>query len=476
MDENKYKMDDNSEAIKLRRKIGVFGGVAVNVGIVIGSGIFLTPKGVLEGSGSIGLSLIIWFLSGIFSLIGALCLAELGTMIPEHGGIYAYVQRAFGPFLSFLLQWISLVIVQPGALAISALTFASYTIQPFYPDLECSPPPSVIRMLAIACVVFVSVVNVLSVRTASFVQETFTVMKMVALVIIIIVGIIELAKGNTENFQKPFEGSDARGLGVAFYSGLYAYAGWYSLNMVVEELKDPYKNLPRCIIISVLLVTVLYVFTNVAYFTVLTKDEILASNAVAATFGDRSLGNFAWIMPLSVAVSTFGSVNGNILTTSRLIFAGARDHNLPMVAALIHPTTRTPIPAIIIIAFGTCMYTLAKDVFTIINYFSFVTWSSMALAIVALLYLRWKEPETPRPYKVNILLPIIFLVACIALVVMGTISAPIDTLIGFVLACSGIPVYFLLVRPKKLPKWYNNLIGILQVQLNLSDSTFKNLP
>lgn len=143
---------EENRSVKLKREIGVFGGVAVNVGIVIGSGIFVTPKGVLYGSGSVGLALVIWLVSGIFSLVGALCLAELGTMIPQHGGLYAYVHYAFGAFWSFLLQWVSIVMIQPGALAISAITFATYAIQPFYPDLDCPPPPLVIRMLSLVCI------------------------------------------------------------------------------------------------------------------------------------------------------------------------------------------------------------------------------------------------------------------------------------------------------------------------------------
>lgn len=143
-------MADNG-GVNLKREIGVFGGVAVNVGIIIGSGIFLSPKGVLAGSGSVGLALIIWFFSGIFSLVGALCFAELGTMIPLDGGVYAYVHYTYGPLWSFLFQWIGIVMVQPGAIAITSITFATYAVQPFYPDLDCPPPAIVIRMLALAC-------------------------------------------------------------------------------------------------------------------------------------------------------------------------------------------------------------------------------------------------------------------------------------------------------------------------------------
>nr|XP_054765808.1 large neutral amino acids transporter small subunit 1-like [Lytechinus pictus] len=141
-----------------------------------------------------------------------------------------------------------------------------------------------------------------------------------------------------------------------------------------------------------------------------------------------------------------------MLTSSRLFFAGARENHLPDLLSMINIEKKTPVPSLLFTSLLTILYSMAGDVFTIINYFNFVTWLTSGLAVAGLLWLRYKEPDRPRPYKVHISLPIIFVLACIFLIVMGTIAAPIDTAIGFAIMCTGIPVYFFIVKPKKKPE------------------------
>nr|XP_054765859.1 Y+L amino acid transporter 2-like [Lytechinus pictus] len=452
-DDNGYQKDNkDNDVVKLKRRLTLLDGVAINIGIIIGSGIFVSPKGVLNGVGSVGATMVVWAVCGVFSMIGALCYAELGTMIPASGGAYAYIQLIYGDFFGFMRLWIAAVMAQPGSLAVVVLTFASYSLQPLYPYVECPPPRTPTVLIAITCTIVVTLINAVSVRWSSWLQDVTTFCKVGALVIIIISGMVELATGNTENFKNSFEGTELSGLGIALYSGLFSYAGWYALNIVVEELKDPYKNLPRAIVITIITVTIVYVLTNIAYFAALSPKELLASNAVAVTYGAKVLGSFAWIMPLAVALSTFGSANGNMLTSSRLFFAGARENHLPDLLSMINIEKKTPVPSLLFTSLLTILYSMAGDVFTIINYFNFVTWLTSGLAVAGLLWLRYKEPDRPRPYKVHISLPIIFVLACIFLIVMGTIAAPIDTAIGFAIMCTGIPVYFFIVKPKKKPE------------------------
>ncbi|XP_022258779.1 large neutral amino acids transporter small subunit 2-like, partial [Limulus polyphemus] len=162
-------------------------------------------------------------------------------------------------------------------------------------------------------------VNCYNVKWAARVQDVFTFAKIFALIVIIIAGLVHIGMGNIQNFQNAFEGTTTEPgyIALAFYSGIFSYAGWNYLNFVTEELKDPHKNLPRAIYISLPLVTVVYVMANLAYFAVLTQQELLSSNAVAVTFGERILGVMAWIMPVSVALSTFGGLNGGIFASSR---------------------------------------------------------------------------------------------------------------------------------------------------------------
>lgn len=150
-------------------------------------------------------------------------------------------------------------------------------------------------------------------------------------------------------YPKSFENTSTSPsrIALSFYSGLFSYAGWNYLNFVTEELKDPFRNLPRAIYISLPLVTTVYLLANIAYFAVLTPQEILESNAVAVTFGERILGVMAWIMPVFVALSTFGGLNGGIFASSRLFFVGARGHHLPSFIAMINVKYFTPMPSLL---------------------------------------------------------------------------------------------------------------------------------
>ncbi|KAK0045007.1 Y+L amino acid transporter 2 [Biomphalaria pfeifferi] len=245
----------DGEKVGLKRKITMWNGVAIIIGCIIGSGIFVSPKGVLQESGSVGLCIVIWCVCGLISLVGALCYAELGVTITRSGGDYAYIREAFGPFLAFLQLWVNLIIIRPTAQAIVALTFAYYTLQPIFPD--CDPPQLAIRFLAAICISILTFVNAMSVRAATRIQDIFTAAKLLALVIIIVTGFVQIGKGEVEHFEGLFDDShwDIGKISLALYSGLFAYAGWNFLNFVTEEMIDPYKNLPRAIYISIPIVT-----------------------------------------------------------------------------------------------------------------------------------------------------------------------------------------------------------------------------
>ncbi len=332
---------------KLKRQLGLVDGASIIIGIIVGSGIFVSPKGVLYYSGSVGMSLLIWGLSGVLSMIGALCYAELGTMIPKSGGDYAYIGEAFGPLPAFLYLWMALLVIMPAGNAIIAITFANYVLQPLYP--ECEPPFEVIRLLAACVITLLTAINCYNVKSATLVQDIFTAAKVLALMVIVVSGIVWLGLGHTKNLSLPMSNTNwsPSKLSLAFYSGLFSYAGWNYLNFVTEELKDPNKNLPRAIYVSMPLVTVTYLLANLAYFSVLNRSEILSSNAVAVTFGNRFLGSASWIMPAFVACSTFGAVNGGIFASSRLFFVGARNGHMPNFMAFIHAHKLTPVPCLV---------------------------------------------------------------------------------------------------------------------------------
>ncbi|KAH9529562.1 Y+L amino acid transporter 2 [Dermatophagoides farinae] len=426
------------QQVALKKQLGLINGVAIIVGIIVGSGIFVSPRGVLQEAGSVGFSLVVWVLCGLLSTIGAVCYAELGTSIPKSGGDYAYIREAFGPLPSFLFLWVALLIINPCSNAIAAMTFANYILQSIYP--VCAPPPNAVRLIAASVIILLTFVNCYNVKWATRVQNSFTFAKVLALIIIIVCGIIQLVKGNDRNLAYPasFEGTTTS-----------------------PELKSPFKNLPRAIYISLPLVTIIYLLANISYFTVLTPHELLTSNAVAVTFGDRVLGSFSWIMPFSVAMSTFGGLNGGIFASSRLFFVGARYGHLPKSLAMINLKYYTPIPSLIFLGFLSLLYLTTTQVYTLINYTAFIESLAVAASVGALLWLRWKRPHMERPIKVNILLPILFFITCLFLVVLPFYVSPYETGIGALITLSGIPIYLVTIAWKNKPKMYQRLVGKL---------------
>ncbi|XP_071900060.1 asc-type amino acid transporter 1 isoform X2 [Anas platyrhynchos] len=404
--------------VALQKEIGLGSACAIIIGNIIGSGIFISPKGVLEHTGSVGLALIIWVLGGGVAALGSLCYAELGVTIPKSGGDYSYVTEIFGGLAGFLLLWSAVLIMYPTSLAVIALTFSNYVLQPVFPN--CIPPYNASRILSMVCL-----------RNYE-----------------------ELTPSKAFNFwMTPSVGH----LALAFLQGSFAFSGWNFLNYVTEELVDPRRNLPRAIFISIPLVTFVYTFTNIAYFTAMSPQELLSSNAVAVTFGEKLLGYFSWVMPVSVALSTFGGINGYLFTSSRLCFSGAREGHLPSLLAMIHVKHCTPIPALLVCCLATLIIMLVGDTYTLINYVSFINYLCYGVTIIGLIVLRWKKPKIFRPIKVNLLIPVTYLAFWAFLLIFSIYSEPVVCGVGLIIILTGVPVFFLGVYWRNKPKCVNRL-------------------
>merc|ERR1712142_563625 len=239
-----------------------------------------------------------------------------------------------------------------------------YSVKLIFP--ECEPPDDSVRILAAVCICILAFVNCWEVKWATAVQDIFTYAKLLALFIIMVTGIVQLGRGQTQYFTWDNTENDITKIALSFYSGLFAYNGWNYLNFVIEELQDPVRNLPRAIAFSITLVTVVYVLTNVAFYTTLTVPEVLGSESVAVPFASRMYGSFAFMIPVFVAMSTFGGVNGILLTSSRLFYAGACEGQMPEILSMIQVKKMTPAPAVLVVSLLSIGYLTSSDIFALI--------------------------------------------------------------------------------------------------------------
>lgn len=435
--------------VELEKNIGLFGGVSLIINIIVGSGIFVSPKGVIQEVGSIGLSIAIWIFCGLISIFGALTYTELGCMIPKAGGEYEYLMTAFGNLLGFLFVWAQLIIIIPTANAVAALTFSDYLLQPFFPD--CDIPNLARIFIAASAVLVLTVLNCVSVKWVNRIQNIFSTGKIAALLMIIFMGVYCLAIGRYQNFENVMEDSnyDAGKIAVAFYSGLFCYTGWSYLNYVVEEVKEPTKTLPRAIWLGLVIVIIVYSFTNVAYFTLLTPKEMIDSSAVAVSFVEKLIGEYSWIMSILVALSTFGFINSILLSTSRIIFGAARNNHMPTILAFINIKFLTPMVSVIFMSVATLICLNIKNTYVLINMGVLAEYIFITGAVCGLLYLRKSQPDISRPIKVNLFYPITFLIVCFFIILMTLYQIPVESFMCIAVLALGIPVYFLGVKWKK---------------------------
>ncbi|XP_033327999.1 b(0,+)-type amino acid transporter 1 isoform X1 [Megalopta genalis] len=463
---------EENNSVHLKRRVGLVSGVALIVGTMIGSGIFVSPSGLLVRTGSIGISFLVWTACGMLSLCGALAYAELGTMNTSSGAEYAYFMDAFGAPPAFLFSWVSTLVLKPSQMAIICLSFAQYAVEAFAAD--CDPPEEVVKIVALLAIILILLVNCYSVNLATGVQNAFTAAKLIAILVVIAGGSYKLIQGNTQHLKGAFDTMDGNTINIgrlatAFYTGLWAYDGWNNLNYVTEEIKDPSKNLPRSIMIGIPLVTLCYALINVSYLAVMSPSEMIESEAVAVTFGNRILGVMAWLMPLSVAISTFGSANGTLFAAGRLCFAASREGHLLDCLSYVHVRRFTPAPGLIFHSLVAGAMVLSGNIDSLIDFFSFTAWIFYGGAMLALLVMRRTRPNHPRPYKCPLVIPVLVLGISAYLIVAPIIDKPqIEYLYaaGFIFA--GMLVYLPFVKYGYVPKFMEGVNVFLQMLLEVA--------
>jgi APA family basic amino acid/polyamine antiporter len=425
----------------LPRKLNVVDGTALLVGTVIGSGIFVVPSLIAQRVPEPGLALAIWFFSGLLVLCGALTLAELGTMLPQSGGLYVYMREAYGPFLAFLYGWTIMMVVIPGSLAALTSAFLLY-LQHFVPLTL-----GVEKALGIVLLFGLALVNARGAKQGASVQNVFTFLKVTGLVSLVALALIT-QQGTTDHFlpvsPERFTPAVFAGVGVAMVSTLFAYDGWHFVGFVAGEMRDPHRTVPRSIFLGVAIVITAYVTANLAYIFVLGQTRIAASERVAADAMSSMIGPVgASLITLAILCSTFGAISANVLAGPRVFFAMARDGAFFRPLATVHPRYETPANAIWSLTVWAAALTLTGGYEHLITMSQFVNWIFFTMVVLSVVVLRRKHPEWSRPYRVlgYPFTVAVFVVVSMAFVVNTLVESARSALMGLTLLLIGVPVY-----------------------------------
>ena len=435
----------------LSRSITAVHATALVVGIIVGASIFVQPSVITGTVPTVAGVYSVWAISGVLTLFGALIAAELASAYPQAGGVYVFLREAYSPAVGFLWGWAMFWTMHTGIIAAIATVFARY-VGFFFPVGDLG-----LRAIAAAAIVALTAVNYVGVRQGSLVQTTFTALKLVAIAAIIVAA---FAFRRIDPCSGPSIGSSiscapaasaafsAPKVPLAVVAGLFAFGGWHMVTYAAEETRDPERTIPRALTVGVAIVTLCYIALNAAYFHVLRPDQIASSTRVAADAADAVLGNGgAALMSVVVAVSTFGALNGVILSGPRAYLAMARDRLIVSWAAAIHPRFQTPhraillqgLWAVILVSTGTYRALFTRVVYT--------EWLFFALMAAGVFRLRARADYRPA-YRVwgYPVVPIIFILSSAYIVGNQIVAEPVQSLTGLAFVAAGLPVYWLFVR------------------------------
>jgi APA family basic amino acid/polyamine antiporter len=427
--------------VSFNRALGPFDATMVVIGGIIGSGIFINPYIVAGRLDSSALVLGAWVAGGAIALAGALSYAELGSLFPKAGGQYVYLRDGYHPLAGFLYGWALLALIESGAVAAVAITFANYALRLVgRPDVAAVP-------LAIAAIVVLSIINYLGVKPGSRVLNVLVVLKVLALAILILAG--ALAPGTAGWWSASREAAPvALAFGAALIPILFAYGGWQNANYVAEEIQNPQRNLPVSLLAGTAAVVVIYVLVNAVYLRALGLEGLAATRTPAS---DAAAGLFGgWgdtFVTASIAISTFGFLNLAILAPTRVYYAMAADGVFLRDLAKLHPIYRTPWLAIIIQSTWSCILAATGSYETLLNYVVFADWIFFGLTVGTVLLFRRTHPLASRPEGAYRspgypFVQIFFVLIAAAVVLSVVRDDPSSAGRGALLLAAGIPVFY----------------------------------
>ena len=430
---------------RLPRTIGLWSSVTLVVGITIGSGIFRSPAGIARQAPNPLVMLGLWVAGGAITLCGALSLAEIAAALPETGGIYAYLREAWGRRAAFLFGWSELVLIRASALGGIAVVFGEYLLR----SIGIDPAVHVLlaRGLSAGVIAFAAAANVRGANLGALIVGIATWAKFAALALLVAASFVLGGShgATTAHFTAGSTGPLAFGnIGLALVSVLWAYDGWADLSFAAGEVKDPQRTLPRAIVYGTLALIAIYILTNLAYLYVLPVDAIGRSPLVAADTLLAIFGRVGVILVSAfVMISSFGSLNGSMLTSPRVFFAMAEDGLLFGTIAKIHPKYRTPYVAILLAAGLGIALVLSRSFERLTDTFVLAIWPFYALGVAAIYRLRRDRPDLPRPYRAigYPVVPAIFIASVVAFVINSLVNDTTNSLVTFAVILAGLPVY-----------------------------------
>jgi basic amino acid/polyamine antiporter, APA family len=465
---------------QLHRRLRLFDVTMIVVGTMIGSGIFFIPSIMADWVQTPGLLIGLWVFGGLFTILGAICYAELAAMAPHAGGQYVFLREAYSDFWAFLYGWTHFLVIQTGCNAAVAIAFAKYLgvllpalgeenvlltipLGDLLPAGMASQWPEFLQhfqlnsaqLVACGVIALLTGINIQGVHRGALVQNLFTVLKVAALAALIVVGLWK-AGGNTSHFF-PLLGSAAgkqavetgflAALAVALSKALFAYDTWYNATFVAEEVHAPEQTVPRAMLLGAVLVTVIYVLTNLAYLAVLPIEQMadVPENRVAQVVASLLFGEVGFYFIIAaILVSTFGCVNGMILSGARVYYAMAREGLFFRSCARLDPKARTPATALLYQGAWSMVLVLSGSYNALLTYVTFASVFFGGMTVAGVYRLRRKEPDRPRPHRCwgYPLTPALYLAICLPFLIYVIQGAPIATMIGLALVLTGIPFYF----------------------------------
>lgn len=427
---------------ELKKELTVAGLTMIAIGSCIGSGIFTTPSEIVKGLSNYSLVLILWGIGGFIALLGSLVFSELSARFPEAGGVYVFLREAYGDLTGFLYGWVTLFVINTGALA--ALTVALIDYLSFFVALS----PFEEKILALAVIIVLTGINIVGVNISQHFAKLFTGLKLLAIVFIVVVALFCTKDIDSSHFQIDFTTSNGLDIASALMIGLvgvfWSYGGWHHATYLAGEAKEPRKTIPRAMILATSIVTIVYILCNIAYMQALPYEALINTDRVAGDAMSQVFSFGGKLVTIFITISIMGTIGIYTMTAPRIYYKMAEDGLFFSQLSVLHKRFRTPYIAMIVQSIWACILILVWGSFAkLITFVTFMDILFMALAGVCIFIFRRRKAEhdgfvTPwYPW-----IPIVYTLVTVAFVVNTMFALTYESFAGIGILILGMPFYY----------------------------------